>query len=103
VAARRPNPEAARSAVGARFLEQIFAAIDLRERVSLGSDAPGDLPSWDGRGLRYLGALLKRFDRPAHNKERLLDEFERQGWAKYIDNPLAEAGDISPADRLATP
>jgi hypothetical protein len=85
---------------GTRFLKQIFAAIDRRDEATRGGDSPSERPAWDGRELRYLGALLKRFDRPAPNQERLLDEFERQGWTRYIENPLNEAGDISPVDRL---
>jgi hypothetical protein len=85
---------------GARFLEQILAAVNVRGTRPAGGDSPGELPSWDGRELVYVGALLKRFERPAPNQECLLDEFERHGWAKHIENPLPEAGDVSPADRL---
>jgi hypothetical protein len=85
---------------GSRFLEQVFAAVALDSAFADGAQSIHEVPHWDGQELRFHGVLVKRFQRPARNQERLLDKFESQCWARCVENPLPGAGEISPTDQL---
>jgi hypothetical protein len=44
--------------------------------------------------------LIKRFKWPAENQERVLDEFEDNGWPSHISDPLEFHDRICPKRRL---
>ncbi|MGY8750076.1 MAG: hypothetical protein ACKVHR_18705 [Pirellulales bacterium] len=59
-------------------------------------------PVWDRarRELRLGNKLIKCFKWPAENQERVLDEFEDNGWPSHISDPLESHDSICPKRRL---
>jgi hypothetical protein len=90
IAACRPNP------LLDRWLE-----LGLKERIAGETDERK--PEWDNqrRELKFDGKLVKRLRQRAENQQRILDEFEEQGWPSRIDDPLPGTSTISRSQRLA--
>jgi hypothetical protein len=65
-------------------------------------DTTAPQPVWDRarRELRLGNKLIKRFKWPAENQERVLDEFEDNGWPSHISDPLEFHDRICPKRRL---
>jgi hypothetical protein len=62
-----------------------------------------EIPIWNKRDreLQWRGKLVKRFTTPAINQELLLDEFEKRGWVRRIENPLSDAINDLSKEQLA--
>jgi hypothetical protein len=60
------------------------------------------LPYWnpDTRELRFGGQLIKRYRRPSPNQERILAEFQSQGWPEHLEDPLPGSDERDPKQRL---
>jgi hypothetical protein len=86
---------------GEELLDELLATINM-STVPGGSiaGAASEVPRWDGRELRFRGLVLKRFKKPGPNQEYILNEFERQGWPRIIENPLPLSEDVPNVDRL---
>jgi hypothetical protein len=54
-------------------------------------------PLWNGepgvKELLWNGLLIKKFNQPAKNQERLLTEFQEADWPWHIDDPLDNGPD----------
>jgi hypothetical protein len=61
-----------------------------------------DRPRWDAqrRQLRFKGQLVKAYRVPAPKQEAILAAFERAGWPHCIADPLDEAREQPPKQRL---
>lgn len=66
------------------------------------SREPLDLPHYDPkcRELTYRGLLVKSYQQPAPNQEAVLLAYQRQGWTRYIANPLPSDANIDAVERL---
>jgi hypothetical protein len=80
------------------------AAYACNNRKEEASQAYGsaERPVWDRvrQELRLGGGVVKRFQQPAPNQEKVLDAFQEEGWPPRIDDPLPPQLGQDPKRRL---
>jgi hypothetical protein len=98
----------ARSRVFLRDTEQLVAEQGVAHNMSNSKleklrNKGNEIPIWNkgDRELHWRGKLVKSFSTPAINQELLLDEFEKRGWVRRIENPLSDAINELSKEQLA--
>ncbi|MEX1027807.1 MAG: hypothetical protein WD049_07345, partial [Candidatus Paceibacterota bacterium] len=88
------------------FAEQFNYTSQMQTRHATNPDADErratSIPAWNAmsRQLTVDGFVLKTFQVPSSNQERILTAFEEEAWAAQIDNPLPPSKSVNCRTRL---
>lgn len=76
--------------------------VNFAQNLLVSTDAPDLKPVWDAarRELRILGSVVKRFNRPSGNQQRVIEAFDEAEWRFRINDPLPAEGRSNPKLRL---
>lgn len=91
------------TAAGAALAHRVgtFAAVPGRTEQSAGPDRmPVQVPSWDGKRLRWGDVAVREFRQPADNQKLILATFQELGWVAEIDDPLPGSPEVDAKIRL---